>query len=154
MPGSTVFTPGHDVSSNYSGFIWNLVDSLLSQLHRMRRAKLSSFFSKASVRRLEPLVAKTVNKLTDALQTHQKSGEPVVVSRWVNGAMSFCVVLLSLCALALTLDLLSMSLPITASLRVPTCLTTKHWRRACIPPLAKPGLVCIGFAIFLGSLMF
>ena len=51
----------------------------------MRRAKLSSFFSKASVRRLEPLVVKTVNKLTDVLQTHKKSGEPVVVSSAYSG---------------------------------------------------------------------
>lgn len=66
MPGSTVFTVGHD-------------------LHRMRRAQMSSFFSKASVRRLEPLVGKTVDKLTDALQTHRNSGEPVLMSSAYSG---------------------------------------------------------------------
>ena len=85
MPGSTVFTAGHDVSGDYGGFDWNLPDSLPSQLHRMRRAQLSSFFSKASVRRLEPVVVKTVNKLTDALQTHKGSLEPVVVSSAYSG---------------------------------------------------------------------
>lgn len=51
----------------------------------MRRANLSSFFSTASVRRLEPLVRKTVDKLTDALQTHKHSEEPVVVSSAYSG---------------------------------------------------------------------
>ncbi|KAL9614498.1 MAG: hypothetical protein Q9167_001026 [Letrouitia subvulpina] len=44
-----------------------------------------SFFSTASVRRLEPLVRHTVDKLTDALQTHKNSGEPVVVSSAYSG---------------------------------------------------------------------
>ena len=51
----------------------------------MRRAHMSNFFSKASVRRLEPLVRKTVDKLTDALQTHKGSKEPVVVSSAYSG---------------------------------------------------------------------
>lgn len=51
----------------------------------MRRANLSSFFSTASVRRLEPLVRQTVDKLTDALQTHKHSEEPVVVSSAYSG---------------------------------------------------------------------
>ena len=51
----------------------------------MRRAQLSSFFSKASVRRLEPLVGKTVDKLTDALQTHKTSGKPVLMSSAYSG---------------------------------------------------------------------
>lgn len=41
---------------------------------------MSLFFSKASVRRLEPLVRKAVDKLTDALQTHKNSGQPVVLN--------------------------------------------------------------------------
>ena len=51
----------------------------------MRRAHMSNFFSKASVRKLEPLVRNTVDKLTDALQTHKNSGEPVVVSSAYSG---------------------------------------------------------------------
>lgn len=85
MPGSTVFTVGHDVSGDYSNSNRTLLDSLSSQLHRMRRAQMSSFFSKASVRRLEPLVGKTVDKLTDALQTHRNSGEPVLMSSAYSG---------------------------------------------------------------------
>ena len=46
----------------------------------MRRAPMSVFFSKASVRRLEPVVRKAVDKLTDALQTHKNSGQPVVLN--------------------------------------------------------------------------
>ena len=51
-----------------------------SQLHRMRRAPMSMFFSKASVRRLEPLVCNAVDKLTNAMQTHKNSGQPVVLN--------------------------------------------------------------------------
>ena len=55
------------------------------KLHRMRRMHLSSYFSKASVRRLEPVIRDTVDKLTDALQTHKNSGEPVLVSSAYSG---------------------------------------------------------------------
>ena len=85
MPGSTVFTVGHNVSDGCRHFSWSLLDSSSCQLHRMRRAQLSSFFSKASVRRLEPLVVETVDKLTDALQTHKNSGEPVLMSSAFSG---------------------------------------------------------------------
>ncbi len=41
---------------------------------------MSMFFSKASVRRLEPLVRKGIDKLTEALQTHKDSPQPVVLN--------------------------------------------------------------------------
>ena len=85
MPGATAFTAGHDVSGDYRNFNRKLLDRLPAQLHRMRRAQLSSFFSKASVRRLEPVIVKTVNKLTEALQTHKNSEKPVALSSAYSG---------------------------------------------------------------------
>ena len=84
MPGSTVFTAGHDASSTFK-FVQQKIETEILQLHRMRRAHMSNFFSKASVQRLEPLVRKTVDKLTDALQSHKGSVEPVVVSSAYSG---------------------------------------------------------------------
>ena len=47
------------------------------QLHRQRRAAFSSFFSKASVRKLEPLIQSLVRKLCQKLQGKVNTGEPV-----------------------------------------------------------------------------
>jgi cytochrome P450 len=47
------------------------------ELHRMRRAALSPYFSKASIRRLEPIIREIVSKLLKRMDSHQKSGEPL-----------------------------------------------------------------------------
>ena len=46
---------------------------------------MSMFFSEASVRRVEPLVRDTVNKLTNALSTHKGTGKPVTVTSAYSG---------------------------------------------------------------------
>lgn len=45
--------------------------------HRARRALISSFFSKRSIARLEPVIQSVVDKLCDRLEDFRKSGEPV-----------------------------------------------------------------------------
>lgn len=46
-------------------------------MHRSRRGAISNFFSKASVRRLQPVIQALVNKLCDKLQKKSESGEIV-----------------------------------------------------------------------------
>ncbi len=46
-------------------------------LHRMRRGAMSTFFSKASVRRLQPVIRDLVVKLCDKLERTMKTGQPV-----------------------------------------------------------------------------
>ena len=47
------------------------------ELHRIRRAALAPFFSKASVQRLEPVVQSIVDKLASRLRSLQGSGTTV-----------------------------------------------------------------------------
>ena len=47
------------------------------RLHRQRRSAFSSFFSKASVRRLEPVIQTLVDRLCDRLAAKRDSGQPV-----------------------------------------------------------------------------
>ena len=49
------------------------------ELHRIRRGALSSFFSKGSVQRLEPVVQSTVNKLVTRLEERKGSNRAVNV---------------------------------------------------------------------------
>ncbi|KAK3639089.1 hypothetical protein LTR56_012638 [Elasticomyces elasticus] len=60
-PGATVATPSHD-------------------LHRIRRGAMSSYFSSANVRKLEPVVLSRVQKLCDRLEEHRTNGHPVNLS--------------------------------------------------------------------------
>ena len=46
-------------------------------LHRRRRAAFSNFFSKASVRRLEPVIQALVDKLCQKISSEMDSGKPV-----------------------------------------------------------------------------
>jgi len=41
---------------------------------------MSQFFSKGSVRRVEPIIQGNLNKLLSRLRTYQQSGEPVTIS--------------------------------------------------------------------------
>ena len=76
MPDSTLFTIDHDVGIHLMLQI-RFTDS---QLHRARRAYLTRLFSKGAVRKLETLIRDSVDKLTDALQTHKESGVPLKIS--------------------------------------------------------------------------
>lgn len=49
-------------------------------LHRSRRAALNPFFSKQSVRRLEPIVQEALGKVLDRFSQHAKTGSPISVS--------------------------------------------------------------------------
>ncbi|KAK4958152.1 hypothetical protein LTR10_004577 [Elasticomyces elasticus] len=60
-PGATVATPSHE-------------------LHRIRRGAMSTYFSSANVRKLEPIVLSRVQKLCDRLEVNRKSGQPVNLS--------------------------------------------------------------------------
>jgi cytochrome P450 len=46
-------------------------------LHRTRRAALNPFFSKQSIRRLEPIIQEALGKVLDRLSQHAKTGSPV-----------------------------------------------------------------------------
>lgn len=46
-------------------------------LHRKRRAAFSQFFSKASIRRLEPVLKDLVESLCDGIESGMKVGKPV-----------------------------------------------------------------------------
>jgi hypothetical protein len=52
-----------------------VVATVSHELHRMRRAALNPYFSKASIRRLEPIIRDTVSNLLKRMDYHQKSGE-------------------------------------------------------------------------------
>lgn len=60
-PGAGLGTIGHD-------------------LHRTRRAALNPFFSKQSIRRLEPIIHEALRKLLDRLSQHAKTGSPVKIN--------------------------------------------------------------------------
>ena len=49
-------------------------------LHRMRRSGLNPFFSKTSVRRLQPLIQERLDKLLERMKGFQISGEPLKIS--------------------------------------------------------------------------
>ena len=53
-----------------------MVATVPHDLHRKRRAALNPFFSKASIKRLEPIVRDGVSKLSKRMEEH-KFGEPV-----------------------------------------------------------------------------
>ena len=48
--------------------------------HRLRRAPLNKFFSKASVTKLEPVIQTTINKLVNRLQEFKDQGKAVSIS--------------------------------------------------------------------------
>jgi len=49
-------------------------------MHRMRRAAMNPFFSKASVRRLQPIIHERIEKLMSRIEGFQSSGEPLTIS--------------------------------------------------------------------------
>lgn len=61
VPSATLLTNPHD-------------------LHRLRRSALNPFFSKASVRKLQPLIHEETNLLIERLKEFQKSGEVMVIN--------------------------------------------------------------------------
>jgi hypothetical protein len=61
VPGATLVTNGHD-------------------LHRLRRSALNPFFSKASIRKLQPLFDAKMDQLIERFEEFQKSGEVMVLN--------------------------------------------------------------------------
>ena len=56
------------------------VATLPHDLHRSRRAAINPYFSKASIRRLEPVIAETLDNLLQRLDAAAKTGEVVPLS--------------------------------------------------------------------------
>lgn len=48
--------------------------------HRLRRGAMNQFFSKASVRRVEPIIQKNLDKLLVRLREFQRSSEPITLN--------------------------------------------------------------------------
>jgi cytochrome P450 len=61
VPGATLMTNGHD-------------------LHRLRRAALNPFFSKTSVRNLQPLIDAKLDFFIERFEEFHKSGEVMVIN--------------------------------------------------------------------------
>ena len=57
-----------------------MIGTIPHNLHRIRRAPLNKFFSKASVTRLEPLIQSTVDKLCKRLREFQDGKKLVTIS--------------------------------------------------------------------------
>ena len=58
----------------------SIVSTIPHDLHRSRRAAISPYFSKSSIRRLEPVIAETLDNLLQRLDAAAKSGEVVPLS--------------------------------------------------------------------------
>jgi hypothetical protein len=58
----------------------SMIGTVPHNLHRMRRAPLNKFFSKASVTRLEPLIQTSIKKLINRLKKFQDAEKPVAIS--------------------------------------------------------------------------
>jgi len=58
----------------------SIIGTISHKLHRLRRAPLSKFFSKASVTNLEPVIQSTINKLINRLRDFRDEGRPVIIS--------------------------------------------------------------------------
>lgn len=58
----------------------SMIGTISHKLHRMRRAPLGRFFSKASVTQLEPLIQATIDKLVARLRLYQEAKKPVKIS--------------------------------------------------------------------------
>lgn len=64
----------------------SLLSTLSHDLHRKRRAALNPYFSKANVRRLEPVLQKVLVNLLRRLEACQKSGGIMLISRAYRAA--------------------------------------------------------------------
>lgn len=61
--------------------------------HRLRRAALNPFFSSASVRKLQPVLDKIINRMMEKFRDYQNSGDVMIVNQamaaFANGRSSF-----------------------------------------------------------------
>ena len=67
----------YDYATGQFGIPDSVFGAVSHNLHRMRRAALNPFFSKASVNKLEPIIFEAVNKLCRQLSTYESSGKAV-----------------------------------------------------------------------------
>ncbi len=75
-----------------NGQAWvSTAGTLPHDLHRIRRAAINPYFSKASIRRLEPVITDTLDNLLSRLDAAAKSGEVVPLST-ANQAVGFDVI--------------------------------------------------------------
>jgi cytochrome P450 len=60
--------------------------------HRLRKAAFGPFFSTASIRKLQPIIDRIVNRMMERFQDYQSTGEVMVVNRalaaFANGQSS------------------------------------------------------------------
>ena len=81
---------GHILSNSSSGNI-SLAGTIPHDLHKVRRASLNSYFSKASVKRLEPIIKDITSKLLKRLDSASMSRE-VLTMRMVYKAVTSDVI--------------------------------------------------------------
>ena len=81
---------GHILTNSSSGNT-SLAGTVPHDLHKIRRASLNSYFSKASVKRLEPMIKDITSKLLKRLDAASMSGE-VLTMRMVYKAVTSDVI--------------------------------------------------------------
>lgn len=65
------------VAINGIGTPGSVLGTMNHDLHRVRRATLNPYFSKQSIRRLEPILQGVLEKVLSRLKRNAKSGEPM-----------------------------------------------------------------------------
>ncbi|KUI53796.1 Trichodiene oxygenase [Cytospora mali] len=71
---------------------WSLLQTTDHQLHQVRRAAISRFFSKSAVRQLEGLIMEKVDRLLDRLATMYRTGKPEVNLTHAMAALTMDVI--------------------------------------------------------------
>ncbi|KAI1744418.1 benzoate 4-monooxygenase cytochrome P450 [Xylaria scruposa] len=84
--------PWFAVSTESGMMGWSMLQTMDHQLHHVRKAALSQFFSKRAVRQLEGLITNKIERLLERLATAHSNGEPVVNLTHAMAALTMDVI--------------------------------------------------------------
>ncbi|KAI1811940.1 benzoate 4-monooxygenase cytochrome P450 [Poronia punctata] len=70
---------------------WSLLQSMGHDIHRQRRAALNPFFSKQSIRNLEPMIVEKIDRLSTRLSQSSRKGDVVNLS-YATAALTMDVI--------------------------------------------------------------
>lgn len=65
-----------------------MISTVGHEQHRVRRAALNRFFSKASVRRLQPVIEERIQKLIERLQNFRDAQEGIITLDYAFAAFT------------------------------------------------------------------